>query len=125
MLTSADREHLAKELLKAKTLYPKLLMNAGIAAAMLHPPMNPSECIFATMSTNYTADLKTRVEPCIFGGSPDCLQCGCAASTGLHWLKNVRLAGSVKIETVVHTSMAIGGVAARLNGRSHPRWLSG
>lgn len=122
ILTSADREHLRRELLKVKDDCPKLLMNTGIADAMLHPPSNPSECLFATMSTNYTADLRTRVEPCIFGGSPDCSRCGCAISTGLHWLKSVRVTGGVKVETLARTSMAVGEFAGRLNGRSHPRW---
>jgi organic radical activating enzyme len=124
ILTAADREYLVRELLRTKPFYPKLLMNAGIAEAMLHPPTNPSECLFAKMSANYTADLKTPVEPCIFGGSPDCSRCGCAISTGLHWLKNVRLGGSVKIETIARTSMALGQVAGHLKGRRHPRWNS-
>ena len=124
ILTAADREYLVRELLRTKPLYPKLLMNAGIAEAMLHPPTNPSECLFAKMSTNYTADLKTPVEPCIFGGSPDCSRCGCAVSTGLHWLKNVRLVGGVKIETIARTSMALGHIAGHVKGRRHPRWNS-
>src|SRR5256885_3509004 len=49
--------------------------------------------MFSRMSTNYSADLSTRVEPCIFGGDPDCAQCGCAISSGLHWLKEIPLAG--------------------------------
>jgi sulfatase maturation enzyme AslB (radical SAM superfamily) len=119
ILTVADRERLVQELLSAKTRYPKLLMNAGIAKAMLHPPSSPSDCMFSRMSVNYTADLKTRVEPCVFGGTPDCSQCGCAASTGLHWLKNVRLPLGVKIETVARSSMAIGALASHFNSPGH------
>jgi sulfatase maturation enzyme AslB (radical SAM superfamily) len=125
ILSAADRERLVRDLLSVKARHPKLLMNRGIADAILHPPAQPSDCLFARMSRNYTADLKTRVEPCIFGGTPDCSQCGCAVSTGLHWLKNVRVAGSVKVETVARASMAIGAVARRLNGRSHPGGRSG
>ena len=121
MLTAADREFVVRELVKARIRNPKLLMNAGIADAILHPPSNPSECLFSRMSTNYTADLQTRVEPCIFGGAPDCTQCGCAISTGLHWLKTVRVAG-VKIETLALTSTAIGKFVGQSRGRKHPRW---
>jgi sulfatase maturation enzyme AslB (radical SAM superfamily) len=122
MLTAADREFVVRELLKARVRNPKLLMNRGIANAILHPPSNPSRCLFSRMSTNYTADLRTRVEPCIFGGTPDCTQCGCAISTGLHWLKTVRVARCVKIETLALASAAIGKFVGQFSGRKHPRW---
>jgi len=119
ILTAADRQRLVEELLAAKTRYPKLLMNPGLAKSMLHPPSNPSNCLFSRMSVNYTADLKTRVEPCVFGGTPDCSRCGCAASTGLEWLKNIRLPLGVKIETIARTSMAIGALTSHFQGRDH------
>ena len=122
MLTLADRERVASGLLQAKDRYPKLLMNADIANAIVAPPSNPRECMFARMSTNYTADLKTRVEPCIFGGNPDCSQCGCAISTGLHGVKQVKLGHLVKVEDIALTSAAIGTFVGRLRGRNHPRW---
>lgn len=120
-LTLADREFAVSELLKAKIRSPKLLMNAGIANAIVHPPTEPRDCLFSRMSTNYTADLRSQVEPCIFGGNPDCSQCGCAISSGLHWLKRKRVAG-VKIETLALASTGIGGFVGRLRGRKHPRW---
>ena len=122
ILTLEDRVFVGQELLRAKAHSRKLLMNGGIAEAILHPPSQPSECMFARMSTNYTADLRTRVEPCIFGGSPDCSQCGCAISTGLHWLKGIRLAGCVRVESIAFTSAAIGRFIGRFRGRKHPRW---
>jgi MoaA/NifB/PqqE/SkfB family radical SAM enzyme len=125
MLTCADREFVTRELLEAKARNPKLLMNRGIAEAMIHPPSHPGECLFSRMSTNYTADLRSRVEPCIFGGTPDCSQCGCAISSGLHWLKTKRLAGTVKIETIALASAAIGALAGRIRHLNHPRWRIG
>jgi MoaA/NifB/PqqE/SkfB family radical SAM enzyme len=123
LLTAADREFVAHELMNAKARHPKLLMNPGYAHAMLVPPSNPDQCMFARMSTNYSADLKTRVEPCIFGGNPDCSQCGCAISTGLHWVKGVRLAG-IKLESIALGSAAIGSFFGSLHGRKHPRWAA-
>jgi sulfatase maturation enzyme AslB (radical SAM superfamily) len=124
ILTSADRQFAASELLKAMSHHPKLLMNDGIAQAILAPPANPSHCMFARMSTNYSADLKTRVEPCIFGGDPDCSQCGCAISTGLHSVKHVRVAGLVKVEDVALTSAAVGAFFGKFKGLRHPRWTT-
>ena len=119
----AQRQFVAEELGRLQPNYLKLLMNSGIEAAMQQPPASPRECIFSTMSTNFSADLKTRVEPCIFGGDPDCSQCGCAISVGLHWLKTVRAGHTVKLESIVKASMGIGKMAGKLrSGRSHPRW---
>src|ERR1700752_2549160 len=99
-------------------------MNNGIARAIESPSATPKECLFSRMSTNYVADLQTRVEPCIFGGVPDCSQCGCAISTGLHWLKTVRVAQRVKIETLVNRSVELGSVLGKLRSgyRVLPRW---
>jgi len=74
MLSMSDRVAVSEELRTLQPSYPKLLMNRGIARALQSPPATPRECMFARMSTNYSADLQTRVEPCIFGGTPDCSQ---------------------------------------------------
>jgi len=126
MLDAAQRAKVAAELVKTRERHPKLLMNQGIAAAICRPPADPNSCMFARMSTNYSADLQTRVEPCIFGGNPDCSQCGCAISSGLHWLKSLQF-GGIKIEHVALGAAAIGSRMGRLrrNYRTHPRWTSG
>jgi hypothetical protein len=104
----------------------KLLFNEGLAQALLQPPKNPGDCVFAKMSANYSADLKTRVEPCVFGGTPDCSQCGCAISTGLHWVRSVKLAGPVKIDHFIGSSVKIGRAMNLLKSGSGrpPRWNS-
>jgi MoaA/NifB/PqqE/SkfB family radical SAM enzyme len=125
-LTAADRQLLAEELPGLAQRYPKLLMNEGIARAIVRPPATPDDCIFSKMSVNYSADLRSRVEPCVFGGTPDCSQCGCAISSGLHWVREVRLAGPLKVGHLVQGSVRIGRVMNRLRKRSEtpPRWHS-
>ena len=127
MLTADDREKVARELLPLRKPYPKLLMSEGIARAIRRPPENPNDCVFSKMSINYSADLRSRVEPCIFGGTPDCTQCGCVASVGLHWLKTIPLAGPLKIGHLVESSIGIGSLMNRMRGRqAHPeRWQPG
>ena len=124
MLTVEDRERLAKELPGLRQRYPKFLTSERFVRAYLEPPKNPQECLFARMSTNYSADLRTRVEPCVFGGTPDCSQCGCAASVGLHLFKSVPVAGRLRMDHVIRASMAVGTLLGRL--RSDPntpqRW---
>ena len=95
-----------------------------MARAFVEPPNSPSECIFSRMSTNFTADLRTQVQPCIFGGDPDCTQCGCSISAGLHWVGSLRAAGPLRIRHLVYGSMAVGAVVNKLiPARSQPsRW---
>ena len=126
MLTPDDRASLARQLPPLNVKYPKLLFNENLANAFLRPPKNPDDCTFAKMSANYSADLKTRVEPCVFGGTPDCSQCGCSISTGMHWVKGVQVAGPVKIDHFIAGSVKIGLMMNRLRSRAGrpSRWNS-
>ena len=127
MLTSEDREVMARQLISLRRQYPKLLLTEGMIRAFVHPPSNPEDCLFSKMSANYSADLQSRVEPCVFGGAPDCSQCGCAISSALHWIRTIKLAGPVKIDHFVRGSIGVGLLANRV--RSHSlrpsRWPSG
>jgi len=123
-LAPEDRAALARHLPALAIRYPKLLFNPGIGRAVLHPPANPDDCLFARLSSNYSADLATRVEPCVFGGTPDCSQCGCAVSNGLHWVRTVKVAGPVKVGHFVSGSIKVGRLMNRLrNDAPQPsRW---
>lgn len=113
MLSREDRVLLARVLPPLRERYPKFLMSPGIAQALLEPPHRPQECLFSRMSTNYSADLTSRVEPCIFGGTPDCSQCGCVISSGLHYAQTVKVAGPLRIRHLVKASVAIGSLVNR------------
>jgi MoaA/NifB/PqqE/SkfB family radical SAM enzyme len=108
ILTPESKRRLIAKLPEWRRKYPKLLMFSTSGVAFAKPPANPSQCTFATMSANYSADLKTRVEPCIFGGTPDCSQCGCAVSIAMHCLQNHKLKGPLKAGHFVRGSMRIG-----------------
>jgi MoaA/NifB/PqqE/SkfB family radical SAM enzyme len=107
MLTPADRTRLTEAIPALAREYPKFLTTAGMAQALLRPPASPAECAFARVSANYTADLHTRVRPCVFGGKPDCSQCGCAISLALHWITNQKL-GPVPARHLFNGSLGIG-----------------
>ena len=125
-LTSEDRQEVARALPPLARKYPKFLMNDGIARALLHPPENPSDCLFAKMSANYSADLETRVEPCVFGGTPNCSECGCMASSGLHWIRTEKVAGPLRVGHFVGGSVGVGSLVNRLRGKGKrpSRWGS-
>lgn len=118
VLTPADRVTLSAQLPALAKRYRKLLFTEGLAQAFLRPPENPGDCVFAKMSANYSADLETRVEPCVFGGTPDCSQCGCAISSGLHWIRTIKLAGPVKIDHFITASVSLGLLLSRLRSRA-------
>ncbi|HYL65452.1 MAG TPA: radical SAM protein [Candidatus Methylomirabilis sp.] len=126
-LTLEDRQAVAHSLPPLAKRYPKFLMNEGIARAFLRPPEDPSDCLFAKMSANYSADLETRVEPCVFGGSPNCAECGCAASSGLHWIRGIKVAGPLRVGHFVRGSVGIGSLVNRLRrrGENPSRWKPG
>lgn len=121
-LSAAQRAHVARELPRLRKLYPKLLTPEGYTQAWLNPPASPSQCTFSKLSTNYSADLTTRVEPCVFGGDPDCSQCGCSISAAAHWVSEVRLAGPLKVKHLIAASTGIGSAVARLKDVTLPSW---
>jgi MoaA/NifB/PqqE/SkfB family radical SAM enzyme len=127
VLRDDDREAVSRQLMPLPKSYPKLLMSEGLAASIRRPPANPDACIFSKMSVNYSADLRSRVEPCIFGGTPDCSRCGCVASTGMDWLGKIKLAGPLRIGHLVESSIHIGRLVNRVRGgRAEPeRWQAG
>jgi MoaA/NifB/PqqE/SkfB family radical SAM enzyme len=114
MLTPDQRARLVAALPLLKQQFPALLMTAGIAEAFGTPPANPTECIFSRMSMNYSADLQTQVQPCFFGGEPDCRQCGCAVTAGLHWVGTQRILGPIRASHLMHALVAIGRTVSRV-----------
>lgn len=104
--------------------YPKLLGRKDIMKAYAEPPRNPKECTFAQMSTNYSADLKTRVQPCIFGGNPDCSQCGCLVSGAAHMISNIVAIKPLKLGHIARGSVAVGSAVNKIFKKDHhpERW---
>ena len=83
ILTAAQRSEVMHELRRLRPMFPKLDMNDIVIDEIANPPSSPAECIFARTTETISADLKTEITPCQFGGDPDCSQCGCIASMGL------------------------------------------
>jgi hypothetical protein len=124
-LMPEDRERVARELPQLGRLYPKLLLPEGMSKAFVSPPKNPTDCLFSKMSMNYSADLHTHVEPCVFGGTPDCSQCGCSISSALHWIRDVKVAGPVRVGHLVQASLSVGSAVRKIRGdvEAPSRWM--
>ena len=59
-----------------RAAFPKLDMPLALIRQFETPPSRPEDCIFAQTTQTISADLKTRITPCQFGGKPDCSACG-------------------------------------------------
>lgn len=118
ILSPTERNSAVNELLRLRLIYPKLDMAEGAIRAFLHPPSSPSDCIFAQTTEIISADLKTRVKPCQFGGTPDCSQCGCVASVGMTAIGNHKLGGVVRVGAIYKASHALGDAMLKLRSRA-------
>jgi sulfatase maturation enzyme AslB (radical SAM superfamily) len=108
MLTASERAEAIREMLKLRKLFPKLDMLEGLIRQFVTPPRSPQECVFALTTQTLTADLKTKVIPCQYGGNPDCSSCGCVASMGLAAVAAHKLGGLIPIGAIFRTSIKIG-----------------
>ncbi len=107
-LTVEQRKTAIRELMQLRPSFPKLDMPEEMLREFLSPPKSPADCMFARTTLSISADLKTRIEPCQFGGDPDCSRCGCAASMGLAAIGNHQLAGPLTAGHVLRASAAVG-----------------
>lgn len=115
ILPPAARLQVVSDLLDIREKYPKLSMTKWTIEGFLNPPSKPSDCIFANTTRTISADLKTRVGPCQFGGNPDCSQCGCVASAGLNSIGNFTVA-AIPVRRIYEESFRIGSVVAAMRG---------
>ena len=113
ILTPAQRAFVVEELLRLGPLYPKLEMPPGLVREILSPPKSPEECIFARTTHTLSADLKTKITPCQFGGDPDCSQCGCIASMALAAVGNHRVIGGLTAGQIFRVSNGVGAAVAK------------
>ncbi len=67
-----------------------------------------------------SADLRTQITPCQFGGTPDCSSCGCMASAGLAAVGRHRLGGVIPIDALFDGSIRIGQVVNGLRRDGRP-----
>jgi MoaA/NifB/PqqE/SkfB family radical SAM enzyme len=113
-LRPIDREHVVADLMALRFRYPKLRMNEQILQAYSKPPASPDDCVFARITTTISADLKTMITPCQFGGVPDCSNCGCLASAGLAAVGRHRIFGVIPIQSIFDHSIKVGQRVRRL-----------
>ncbi|MGH9769784.1 MAG: radical SAM protein, partial [Blastocatellia bacterium] len=108
ILAPGKRDEVLAELAELRPRFPKLELPESVMNGYRRPPASPDECIFARTTLNLTADLKSKITPCQFGGDPDCSKCGCMASAGLKAVGDHRLLGMVSLRQIFRLSDRIG-----------------
>ena len=108
ILTADQRARAVEEMRHLKGQFPLLQLSEQMLDSYLNPPDNPSQCIFAQVTSCISADLETAVTPCQFGGQPNCHECGCVASVGLDAVGNHRLPGGLRVRKILEVSQSIG-----------------
>lgn len=113
ILTRAERSQVIAELLELRKEFPKLGMPEGLIRQLASPPHNPQECVFALTTQTISADLKTKITPCQFGGNPDCESCGCIASMGLAAVAAHKLGGFIPVGAIFKASIRLGRLRSK------------
>lgn len=108
ILTPEERRRVIEELLALRKHFPKLDMREGLIRQFATPPSKPEDCVFALTTQTLSADLKTEITPCQYGGTPDCSSCGCMASMALAAIAAHRLWGVIPVGAIFRTSVEIG-----------------
>src|SRR5580692_8197847 len=70
ILSADQRAAVMNDLYVLRQKYPFLDMPEALIAEIKQPPRSPEECIFAQTTATFSADLKTAISPCQFGGDP-------------------------------------------------------
>ena len=108
ILSPSQRATTIAELRKLRVKYPTLDMPEALIRELDSPPKSPDECIFARTTEIISADLRTQVKPCQFGGNPDCEQCGCIASMALAAVGHHPVAGRLTAGQIFMASDRVG-----------------
>ena len=121
MLKPDERQRAIADMLELRNEFPKLDMPEALIRQFAAPPRSPKDCVFALTTQVISADLKTRVVPCQFGGNPDCGSCGCVASMGLAAVAEHKLCGIIRVGDIFKGSLRIGQIRRARSERATDR----
>jgi MoaA/NifB/PqqE/SkfB family radical SAM enzyme len=119
MLQPHERLQAIADMLALRKAFPKLDMPEGMIRQFATPPGSPKDCVFALTTQILSADLKTKVVPCQYGGNPDCGSCGCVASMGLAAVAAHKLGGIIPVGAIFKASVRIGQL-----GKARSEWTA-
>lgn len=110
ILTPAERQDAIRQIHELRDRYPKLAMPRRLVEHFSSPPASPSDCIFSQVTQTVSADMRTAITPCQFGGDPDCSQCGCMASMALAAVGTYKVGGLIPAGALFRGSVRLGAL---------------
>jgi organic radical activating enzyme len=120
LLQPSERSQAITDMLVLRKEFSKLDMPEGMIQQFASPPHRPQDCVFALTTQTISADLKTAITPCQFGGNPDCGSCGCIASMGLAAIAKHKLGGIIPVGAIFKASVKIGEARVRRRATAPP-----
>ena len=120
ILRPSERVQAIVDMLALRKDFPKLDMPEGMIRQFAAPPKSPKDCVFARTTQTLSADLKTKIVPCQFGGNPDCGSCGCIASMGLAAVAAHKLGSLIPVGAIFKASFEIGEFRSRRDALLQP-----
>lgn len=117
ILRPEERRRAIDDIMSLRRRFPKLDMPEALVRQFAAPPSGPKDCVFALTTQTLSADLKTKITPCQFGGRPDCTACGCMASMGLAAVAAHKLGGIIPVGAIFKASVRIGQIRAKRSAR--------
>ncbi len=120
ILQPHERLQVIADMLTLRKEFPKLDMPEGLIRQFAAPPHSPRDCVFALTTATLSADLKTKIVPCLFGGNPDCGSCGCVASMGLAAVAAHKLGGIIPVGAIFKASVRIGQIRSKWTAQPPP-----
>jgi MoaA/NifB/PqqE/SkfB family radical SAM enzyme len=110
ILSRAERVDAIRQIHELRDRYPKLAMPRRLVEHFGNPPASPSDCIFSQVTQTVSADMRTAITPCQFGGDPDCSQCGCMASMALAAVGTYKVGGIIPVGSLFRGSVKLGAL---------------
>lgn len=110
ILTPKERAEAIRQIHDLREKYPKVAMPKRLVDHFANPPSSPKDCIFSQVTETISADFKTSITPCQFGGDPDCAQCGCMASMALAAVGTYKVGGVIPAGALFRGSVKIGAM---------------
>jgi sulfatase maturation enzyme AslB (radical SAM superfamily) len=117
MLEADERVQAISDMTQLRKQYPKLDMPEALIRQFSSPPRTPKDCVFALTTKTLSADLKTEITPCQFGGHPNCESCGCIASMGLASVAAHKLGGIIPVGAIFKASVRIGRTRVKVSAK--------
>jgi sulfatase maturation enzyme AslB (radical SAM superfamily) len=121
ILTAEERARVIAEMIQLRKRFRKLDMPEAVIRQFATPPRSPKDCVFALTTQTLSADLRTKITPCQFGGKPDCSSCGCIASMGLAAIADHKLGGILSVGSIFKASIQFGQNRASVRATQQPK----